>query len=86
MMVRQWLMQSGGINLQSSDAHLHVLNNLINFPSSFIRQTQTSASVAFDDEDVDLWGREAQRWARVLFLVITEEKHMEAVFMVCFLS
>ncbi|XP_064989872.1 uncharacterized protein LOC135627659 isoform X1 [Musa acuminata AAA Group] len=81
VMVRQWLMQSGGTNLQSSDAHLHVLNNLINFPSSFIMQTQTSASVAFDDEDVDLWGREAQRWARVLFLVITEEKHMEAVFM-----
>ncbi|XP_065031327.1 uncharacterized protein LOC103970039 isoform X1 [Musa acuminata AAA Group] len=81
VMVRQWLMQSGGTNLQSSDAHLHVLNNLINFPSSFITQTQTSASVAFDDEDVDLWGREAQRWARVLFLVITEEEHMEAVFM-----
>ncbi|CAL9207649.1 unnamed protein product [Musa hybrid cultivar] len=81
VMVRQWLMQSGGTNLQSSDAHLHVLNNLINFPSSFIMQTQTSALVAFDDEDVDLWGREAQRWARVLFLVITEEKHMEAVFM-----
>ncbi|CAL9124432.1 unnamed protein product [Musa textilis] len=81
VMVQKWLMQSGGTNLQSSDTHLHVMNNLINFPSSFIMQTQTSASVAFDDEDVDLWGREAQRWARVLFLVITEEKHMEAVFM-----
>ncbi|WOL09568.1 hypothetical protein Cni_G18321 [Canna indica] len=75
VIVQQWLMHC-------SNTNLHVLKNLIDFPTSFIMQTQLpQSSISFDDEDVDSWGREAQRWARVLFLVITEAKHMEAIFM-----
>lgn len=62
---------------------MYVLKNLIDFPMSFIVQMQLSeSSMTFDDEDVESWGREAQRWARVLFLVLTEAKHLEAIFTV----
>lgn len=74
VIVQKWL-------LKCNYSRMYVLKNLIDFPMSFIVQMQLSeSSMTFDDEDVESWGREAQRWARVLFLVLTEAKHLEAIF------
>lgn len=41
-------------------------------------------SLNFDDDDFSAWEFEANRWARVLFLAITEEHPLEPILMVCF--
>ncbi|XP_072962129.1 uncharacterized protein [Typha angustifolia] len=66
----------------SVDINSHFLNELITFPTSFIKYTYTAKGLlTFDDEDVGAWEAEAQRWARALLLVVSEEQHLEPVFM-----
>lgn len=80
-MVQQWLTQND--DKHSADSGIHVLKNLISFPTSFIKHKQLHGTlVSFDDEDVNAWGAEARRWARVLLLVITKEQQLEPIAMV----
>ncbi|XP_029120003.1 uncharacterized protein [Elaeis guineensis] len=77
-MVQQWLTQTD--DKHSVDSGIHVLKNLISFPTSFIKHKQPPGTlVSFDDEDVNAWGDEARRWARVLLLVVTKEQQLEPV-------
>ncbi|KAJ0961816.1 hypothetical protein J5N97_029644 [Dioscorea zingiberensis] len=82
-LVRQWLTQNSGqeSNIVSTYGNTELLESLVYFPRSFIKQKRPSdACVSFDDEDVDAWELEGQRWARVLFLV-AEDQHLEPIFM-----
>ncbi|XP_038975509.1 uncharacterized protein LOC103710780 [Phoenix dactylifera] len=79
-MVQQWLTQTN--DKHSVDSEIHVLKNLISFPTSFIKHKQSPGTlVSFDDEDVNAWGAEARRWARILLLVITKEQQLEPILM-----
>lgn len=87
--VRKWF---SGCNkkLCSSNSFspkMQVLKSLYEYPERFIKhQYCLDSIVTYDDEDLDAWRLEVQRWTRVLFLVITEEHHLEPIFMVCLLS
>ncbi|XP_077235143.1 tRNA/rRNA methyltransferase (SpoU) family protein [Tasmannia lanceolata] len=82
--VRRWF-SSNSTKHCSSDyfsTELHDLKNLCNFPQRFVKNHHLpNASITYDDEDLDAWGYEVQRWARVLFLVVTDEHHLEPIFM-----
>ena len=59
--------------------------SLYDFPRSFVsNHLSIDASLNYDDEDLNSWEFEANRWARVLFLAIKEEHHLEPILMVCF--
>ncbi|KAK3029857.1 hypothetical protein RJ639_038291 [Escallonia herrerae] len=65
-----------------SGTSLQLLTNLVNFPKIFIHHDHAmNALYTYDDEDLDMWGSEAKRWARVLFLVIKEEHHLDPTYM-----
>ncbi|XP_020520025.1 uncharacterized protein LOC18429133 [Amborella trichopoda] len=56
-----------------------VLHNLYDFPKSFIRNNSHAQSATYDDDDLNSWCSEAQRWARLLFLVLSEEDQLKPV-------
>ncbi|XP_020081314.1 uncharacterized protein LOC109704964 isoform X3 [Ananas comosus] len=76
--VQQWLVHS---SYQCPvDTSSCFFNELISFPTSFISHTYSAEGLyTFDDEDVGAWEAEAQRWARVL-LLIDSEQHIEPIF------
>ncbi|PKA50280.1 hypothetical protein AXF42_Ash013369 [Apostasia shenzhenica] len=79
-LVQAWLTQNcEQIDFGPSENQSHLLKNLFNFPLMFIALASKD-SLSFDDEDVDSWLYEAQRWARVLFLVIRMENDLDPVF------
>lgn len=82
-LVQQWLNQNGGqpSKMGSAYGNKELLERLAFFPISFISKHSPDACVSFDDEDVDAWELEGQRWARVLFLVVWDE-HLEPIFKV----
>ncbi|XP_043715500.1 uncharacterized protein LOC122663896 isoform X2 [Telopea speciosissima] len=60
---------------------MQVLSSLYDFPERFIKHHYCpDAFVTYDDEDLDAWGLEVQRWIRLLFLLVTEEHHLEPIF------
>lgn len=65
-MVQNWL--------RSPD--LQLLKAVNEFPGKFItyHHSQVSQST-FDDEELEAWGSEAKRWARVLFLIVDSTEH-----------
>ncbi|RZC48081.1 hypothetical protein C5167_041028 [Papaver somniferum] len=77
--VKKWLSKCEKKNWQSdSKTKLHVLESLYDFPQKFVlNHSLPEASVDYDDEDLEAWGFEAQRWGRLLFLNITEELQLE---------
>ncbi|KAJ6808227.1 uncharacterized protein M6B38_167710 [Iris pallida] len=84
VLVQQWLTRSNNVDkgFGSFATETCVLNGLVSFPLSFIRKKNShDCSFAYDDEDVEAWILEAQRWARVLFLVIREAQHLDPIFM-----
>ncbi|XP_042008836.1 uncharacterized protein LOC121757352 isoform X1 [Salvia splendens] len=58
-----------------------LLKALNGFPGNFLtyHQSQDSQST-FDDEELEAWGSEAKRWARVLFLVADSTEHIRPLF------
>jgi hypothetical protein len=63
---------------------MKLCKNLYDFPKSFIsNHLSIDISRNFDDGDFSAWEFEANRWARVLFLAITEEHPLEPILMVC---
>ncbi|KAL3834975.1 hypothetical protein ACJIZ3_009711 [Penstemon smallii] len=70
LVVQKWLC---GPNLQ-------LLKAIGGFPKNFISfQHPLDSLVSFNDEELDAWGSEAKRWARVLFLAVEEEEHLYPV-------
>jgi len=83
-MMQQWLTQNNdkGTSLGCFGTK-DVLKSLVSFPVSFLKHKCSPIhSLSFDDEDVDAWKLEAQRWARVLFLVIEGAQHLDPIFVV----
>lgn len=58
-----------------------VLVSLYDFPERFISHQCSVHFITYDDEDLDAWAFEAKRWARVLFLLINDENHVEPILM-----
>ncbi|KAH7851816.1 hypothetical protein Vadar_016832 [Vaccinium darrowii] len=57
-----------------------LLKSLYDFPRNFIHlRGSVSVSVNYDDEELDAWESEATRWARVVFLVIKEDHHLDPI-------
>ncbi|KAL0446379.1 UNVERIFIED_CONTAM: hypothetical protein Slati_1765800 [Sesamum latifolium] len=68
--VQKWLR---GPNLQ-------LLKAIQKFPGNFIScQHPLDSPFTFDDEQLDAWGSEAKRWARILFLVVEDEEHFDPI-------
>lgn len=64
---------------------MKLCKSLYDFPHSFISNHRSiDISLNYDDGDFSAWEFEANRWARVLFLAITEEHPLEPILMVCF--
>ncbi|KAJ4957121.1 hypothetical protein NE237_013904 [Protea cynaroides] len=81
--LQEWF---SGFNRNYSSSNLfstkmQVLRGLYDFPGSFVKHhCSLDAFVVYDDEDLDAWGQEVQRWIRLLFLLVTEEYHLEPIF------
>jgi len=79
--LQEWL--SGRDRQQSASScksQMLVLKNLNDFPISFTSNSSLSgAFVTFDDEDLDSWESKANRWARVVFLVIKDEQDLSPI-------
>ncbi|KAL0326606.1 UNVERIFIED_CONTAM: hypothetical protein Sangu_1738600 [Sesamum angustifolium] len=68
--VQKWLR---GPNLQ-------LLKAIQKFPGNFIScQHPLDSPFTFDDEQLDAWGSEAKRWARILLLVVEDEEHFDPI-------
>ncbi|KAL7150015.1 hypothetical protein ABFS83_05G079800 [Erythranthe nasuta] len=69
--VQKWLR---GPNMQ-------LLKAIDGFPSNFISNQHPldSSLFTYDDEELEAWGSEAKRWARVLFLVAEGREHFDPV-------
>uniref|UniRef100_A0A1D1XU92 tRNA (guanosine(18)-2'-O)-methyltransferase TARBP1 n=2 Tax=Anthurium amnicola TaxID=1678845 RepID=A0A1D1XU92_9ARAE len=82
--VQQWLhCGCNGCLPNPSDSEMAVLRNLLGFPTSFMKhKVSVNAFNSFDDEDLDAWDFEVQRWVRVFFLIITQEQHLEPIYQV----
>ncbi|OVA14952.1 tRNA/rRNA methyltransferase [Macleaya cordata] len=81
--VKEWFFRCKKKDWHSNlpSTKMHVLESLCHFPKKFIHYHHSPEGfVAYDDEDLDAWAFEAQRWARLLFLVITEEHHLKSLF------
>ncbi|KAA8525977.1 hypothetical protein F0562_007922 [Nyssa sinensis] len=80
--VREWILACG-VNHHSYNfcgAKVQLLEHLCDFPRRFTSHHHfLDASGTYDDEDLNVWEFEAKRWARVLFLVVKEEHHLDPI-------
>ncbi|CAJ2663943.1 unnamed protein product [Trifolium pratense] len=82
--VQRWLSGCGYKDCCASCCinEMKLCKNLYDFPQSFIsNHLSIDISLNFDDGDFSAWEFEANRWARVLFLAITEERPLEPILM-----
>uniref|UniRef100_A0A453JB67 tRNA (guanosine(18)-2'-O)-methyltransferase TARBP1 n=1 Tax=Aegilops tauschii subsp. strangulata TaxID=200361 RepID=A0A453JB67_AEGTS len=73
--VQKWLLQKKECSERNT-----LLDELIDFPTTFMKHTGIEGSYLYDDEDVGAWEAEARRWARTLLLVTSEEHHFKQIF------
>ncbi|TVU48714.1 hypothetical protein EJB05_08359 [Eragrostis curvula] len=76
VIVNKWLVQ------KDCSADNTLLNKLIDFPTTFVKDKQEEVSKLFDDEDLGVWEAEARRWSRTLLLVASEEQYLKRIFVV----
>ncbi|MCH85534.1 tRNA/rRNA methyltransferase SpoU family protein, partial [Trifolium medium] len=82
--VQRWLSGCGYKDCCASCRinEMKLCKNLYDFPQRFIsNHLSIDISLNFDDGDFSAWEFEASRWARVLFLAITEEHPLEPILM-----
>ncbi|XP_031502513.1 uncharacterized protein LOC116265767 isoform X2 [Nymphaea colorata] len=72
-----WLYED---SMASSCNESPLLKRLCDFPEKFIANNSSHTFVTFDDEDLSVWKLEAQRWARMLFLLVAKHSHFELIF------
>ncbi|XP_068650315.1 uncharacterized protein [Aristolochia californica] len=80
--VKQWVARSKTKHCSTDSLSVELLGLEIvhDFPGRFVKNDCVSDAVmCYDDEDLEMWGFEAQRWARLLFLVNEKEYHVESV-------
>ncbi|XP_052209740.1 uncharacterized protein LOC127813058 isoform X2 [Diospyros lotus] len=80
--VQEWLSVADDkyYNSNYCGTRVNLLNSLCDFPRSFIGPYYSvSAVLNYDDQDLDAWAFEAKRWARVLFLLIKKNHHVDPV-------
>lgn len=63
------------------DPNLQLLKAIDGFPGNFISYQHPidSSTLTYDDEELEAWGFEAKRWARVLFLVVEGSEHFDLI-------
>ncbi|KAK6146394.1 hypothetical protein DH2020_020263 [Rehmannia glutinosa] len=60
--------------------NLKLLKAIDGFPWNFISyQHPLDSLFTYDDEELEAWGSEARRWARVLFLVVEGREHFSPI-------
>ena len=59
-----------------------IASNLYNFAESFLKPQIFYPSVSYDDEELDAWRVEADRWARLFCLGVLEEHHLSQILIV----
>lgn len=60
-----------------------VMRNIYNFPIKFVKHQHVLHNpVSFDDEDLNAWVFETQRWVRIFFLTLTDTDQLENLLMV----
>ncbi|KAL5219440.1 hypothetical protein ABZP36_020124 [Zizania latifolia] len=74
LLVQKWFVQKKECSFGNT------LLKLIDFPATFVKQTEVEKPFLFDDEDVGAWEAESRRWARTLLLVTSEEQHFKQIF------
>lgn len=74
--------------MEISSLNMKSAQSLHDFPIRFSsHQNSSNVGISYDDEDLFAWSAEAERWARVFFLYMDEEHHLEPLFRVyCFPS
>ncbi|CAA7393157.1 unnamed protein product [Spirodela intermedia] len=77
--VQQWL-HHGNSGYSSNFSDCGILRDLVDFPAIFIKhEVELDVYISFDDEDLDAWFAEVQRWVRLLFLMVTGDQNLEPV-------
>ncbi|KAG9154332.1 hypothetical protein Leryth_000767 [Lithospermum erythrorhizon] len=72
--LQEWLLVS------NKKPNLKLLKSINGFPQDFVEVHHSEdTNVTCNDEDLDAWENQANKWARVLFLVIKEEQDLELV-------
>lgn len=60
--------------------NLQLLTAIDGFPPDFIGYKHPVDSlVTYDDEELNAWEFQAKRWARVLFLVVEDDLHLDPI-------
>lgn len=78
--VQKWLLNEEKCSSSCKSQILGFLTSLTAFPENFVCLHQPlGGNVTYDDDDVDLWQTEADRWARVTFLLI-ENQHVRSIY------
>lgn len=81
--VQQWL-HRGSRGYSSNFSDCGISKHLVGFPAIFIKhEVELDVYISFDDEDLDAWFAEAQRWVRLLFLMVTGDQDLEPLCQVC---
>uniref|UniRef100_A0ACD5VLP4 Uncharacterized protein n=1 Tax=Avena sativa TaxID=4498 RepID=A0ACD5VLP4_AVESA len=73
--VQKWCVQKKECSERNT-----LLDELIYFPTTFMKHTGVEGSYLYDDEDVGAWEAEARRWARTLLLITPEEQYFTQIF------
>lgn len=88
--VKAWFTgdQKQNYAVEISSLNMKSAQSLHDFPIRFSsHQNSSNVGISYDDEDLFAWSAEAERWARVFFLYMDEEHHLEPLFRVyCFPS
>ena len=77
--MQKWFMQKKEYSEKNT-----LLDELIDFPTIFMKHKGVEGSDLYDDEDVCAWEAESRRWARALLLATSEEEHFKQIFQVDF--
>ncbi|PIA40951.1 hypothetical protein AQUCO_02300016v1 [Aquilegia coerulea] len=78
---QKWFAKCSERSSESFTIGMQVLHSLCNFPKRFIEYHHSpDACITCDDGDLEAWEFEGQRWARLFFIVMTKEHHLEFIF------
>ncbi|KAJ7952593.1 tRNA/rRNA methyltransferase (SpoU) family protein [Quillaja saponaria] len=82
--LQKWLLGCGSklCSANCCSDKMKLWKSLHDFPQRFMaRHRLADASCTYDDEDLIAWESEANRWTRLLFLAIREERHLSPILM-----
>ncbi|KAL9246886.1 hypothetical protein vseg_020367 [Gypsophila vaccaria] len=79
--LQNWLAGKNKLDCAAnSSSGMRILDSLCDFPRRFtLCHSFSSDELFFDDDDLVAWFAEAERWTRVLFLLVEEEPQLESL-------